>query len=126
MSVPYDQKERRHFSRILFDAGTVLITPYGRWNTHLVDLSLKGALIQAPEDWEGNVNDQVVLEIELTAQQKLIRMQATVIHRGGEGIMGLRCDYLDVDSVTHLKRLVQLNLGDEQLLNREMHALWNE
>lgn len=125
MPEPYDQNERRHFSRILFDASTVLITPYGRWNTHLVDLSLKGVLIQAPEDWEGELNDRVTLEIELTAQQGLIRMQATVIHKGGDG-MGLRCDYLDVDSVTHLKRLVELNLGDEQLLNREMHALWHE
>jgi hypothetical protein len=36
---------------------------------------------------------------------------------------GLLCLDIDIDSVTHLRRLVELNLGDSDLLERELSAL---
>jgi len=33
--------------------------------------------------------------------------------------LGFKCQYIDLDSVTHLKRLVELNLGDPEMLERE-------
>jgi hypothetical protein len=38
----------------------------------------------------------------------------------------LHCDNIDVDSVTHLRRLVALNSGDPKLLDRELAALLTE
>jgi hypothetical protein len=32
----------------------------------------------------------------------------------------LKCNFIDVDSISHLKRMVELNLGDASLLNREL------
>ena len=44
-----------------------------------------------------------------------------------EGIyFGLICRNLDIDSATHLRRLVELNLGDPKLLERELSALVTE
>jgi len=37
--------------------------------------------------------------------------------------VGLRCEYIDIDSITYLRRLVELNLGDAELLERELVAL---
>jgi hypothetical protein len=37
--------------------------------------------------------------------------------------VGLRCDRLDVDSMSHLRRLVELNLGDPALLERDLQSL---
>ncbi len=34
-----------------------------------------------------------------------------------------RCEHIDIDSITHLKRLIELNLGDEALLHRELAHL---
>lgn len=34
--------------------------------------------------------------------------------------LGLKCNFIDVDSISHLKRMVELNLGDASLLNREL------
>jgi len=31
--------------------------------------------------------------------------------------------FIDVDSASHLRRLLELNLGDSQLLEREYHEL---
>ena len=36
---------------------------------------------------------------------------------------GLQCNAIDIDSVTHLRRLVELNLGDSEQLNKELSQL---
>ena len=44
--------------------------------------------------------------------------------RGQDGeLIGFVCRHIDVDSISHLRRLVELNLGDEALLERELAAL---
>ena len=37
--------------------------------------------------------------------------------------LGLFCHHIDIDSITHLRRLIELNLGDETLLQRELAEL---
>jgi hypothetical protein len=37
--------------------------------------------------------------------------------------IGYRWEKIDLDSFSQLKRLVELNLGDPELLNRELSAL---
>jgi hypothetical protein len=54
-----------------------------------------------------------------------ISMSTTVTHVAGRRV-GLRCDNIDLDSVTHLRRLVELNAGDPNLLDRELSALIHE
>lgn len=42
-------------------------------------------------------------------------MQATVMHVEGRNI-GLRCDEIDIDSITTLRRVIELNAADPVLL----------
>lgn len=49
-------------------------------------------------------------------------MDGTVVHCE-DGHLGFRCDHIDLDSISHLKRLVELNLSDEALLERELSEL---
>ncbi|MNJ68362.1 hypothetical protein D3C77_646020 [compost metagenome] len=37
--------------------------------------------------------------------------------------LGFSCLNIDVESASHLRRLVEFNLGDERLLERELAAL---
>ncbi|VAX04921.1 hypothetical protein MNBD_GAMMA20-584, partial [hydrothermal vent metagenome] len=37
--------------------------------------------------------------------------------------IGFRCEHIDLESISHLRRLVELNLGDAKLLDRELSAL---
>ena len=39
------------------------------------------------------------------------------------GKIGLQCESIDLDSITHLRRLVELNAGDPALLDRELSSL---
>jgi hypothetical protein len=49
-------------------------------------------------------------------------MKAVVAHIE-KGSAGFRCDKIEAESAVHLRRLVELNLGDEELLHRELAAL---
>ena len=62
-----------------------------------------------------------MLELLLN-QQTIIRMTVTVMHVHADRI-GLHCEHIDIDSVTHLRRLIELNLGDPELLERELSGL---
>lgn len=114
--------ERRHFSRIPFDAHAVLRAPDGHeWHGALLDISLKGALFERPADWVGAPHTGLVLDIDLDGAAS-IRMAVDVAHVEADHL-GLHCTHIDLDSIAHLRRLVELNVGDPELLNRELSAL---
>ena len=113
--------ERRSFHRILFDAPATLICGQHSFSVKLMDISLNGALLHLPENWSEPAQDQVNLDIQLS-EATHIKMEASVTHSGPEGL-GLRCNHIDMDSISHLRRLVELNLGDAALLERELEAL---
>lgn len=113
--------ERRHFWRAAFHSPVSLVGRDGVSSAELVDISLKGALVDVPPQWRGAVGDAAELRLQL-ADDAAIVMVATVTHLEGNRV-GLRCDRIDLDSVTHLRRLVELNAGDPALLERELAAL---
>ena len=115
--------EKRRFSRISFDADVQLVDAKGSWHSQLIDLSLKGALIAAPQDWNGQPGEHFLLEMALDSDEKMvIRMEVSVAHVENDHI-GFRCEHIDLDSISHLRRLVELNLGNAELLDRELSAL---
>jgi len=115
--------ERRKYSRIPFE-GKVLLTNEsgGCWHSILQDLSLKGALIERPDDWDGDPGEHFTLEILFVDSGALIKMDACVAHTTRKRA-GFRIINIDLESVTHLKRLMELNLGDNDLLHRELLSL---
>lgn len=116
--------ERRYFSRIPFAADAHIIAAHGDvyLNCRVIDVSLNGLLIARPENWSGNLTDVFNVDLLLDGAQIVIKMQAEVAHMDTQSI-GFHCQLIDLDSITHLKRLVELNLADEGLLHRELSAL---
>ena len=51
-----------------------------------------------------------------------VSMHIAVVHQHKDET-GLQCNAIDIDSITHLRRLVELNLGDEEQLNKELSQL---
>lgn len=118
------RKERRHFTRIAFSADAILIDTSGnrQWHTELVDISLKGALIKRPADWEVTPSDAFSLQLILDSNTKL-RFDVRVVYLQRDRI-GLHIEQLDLDSASHLQRLMELNLGDSAVLERELAELF--
>ncbi len=115
-------RNRRQFSRIHFQSEARLFLADGELAVELVDLSLKGALIRPKGDFFVTVGTPCTLKVQLDDAGAVIRMEATIVHHQGP-FYGLACREIDLDSVTHLRRLVALNLGDETLLERELSLL---
>lgn len=115
--------ERRRFWRAAFSAPVTLVSDSVTVNAMLDDISLKGALLELPPDWRGKVGEPCRLSLRLGgAAEMTIVMWGRITHI--EGLRaGFGCDSTDVDSVTHLRRLVELNAGDPELLERELSAL---
>lgn len=114
--------ERRQHSRIAFHAPARLVISGRPVDCVVLDLSLKGALIQLPTDAATESGTTCSLEVMLNEAEDAIEMTGRVTHREGQHA-GIRCENIDLDSVTHLRRLVELNLGDPALLERELSAL---
>ncbi|AOE83494.1 PilZ domain-containing protein [Pseudomonas sp. TCU-HL1] len=113
--------ERRRFHRINFDAATEIAQGNQRWTAELHDISLKGLLVIRPENWDGDPTRPFNVCIDLGAG---IQVQMDVeLTRAEDGQLGFICRHIDLDSISHLRRLVELNLGSEELLERELTAL---
>lgn len=121
MSDDSDQ-ERRRFQRVLFDAHARLITPREIHDAGIVDVSLKGVLVRRPAGWRVLPDEGVLVDIELGQPASHIRMHAAVAHIEPDHV-GLHCRHIDVESASHLRRVVELNLGDAALLERELSML---
>lgn len=117
--------EKRHFARVRIDGRASIACDETKWGTELVDVSLKGALVHRPAGWEGSRGDDCRLELVLDGGAAQILMHGAIAH-ASERYIGFRCEFIDLDSISHLKRLLQLNLGDDSLLQRELQELVGE
>jgi len=113
--------DRRRFQRIEFDAETTLAQGERSWPVELHDISLKGLLVSRPADWELAVNEPLLARINLSDDVQVV-MEITLAHDHGDQL-GFVCQHIDLDSIIHLRRLVELNIGDTELLERELSYL---
>ncbi|MDN3519315.1 PilZ domain-containing protein [Aquisalimonas lutea] len=111
-------QERRHFSRVPFDGPAQLSTPETTLDTQVIDLSLKGVMLIVPETVPLAADARYHLVITL-AEEARIAMALELAHRNGR-YAGFHCTEIDMESMGHLRRLVELNLGDPATLQREL------
>jgi hypothetical protein len=114
-------EDRRRFKRISFDAKTELTQGDKSWAVHLIDLSLKGLLIERPSPWLGNRAKPFIVDIHLNVDID-VQMEVRLTH-DDHNHLGFVCEHIGLDSVTHLRRLIELNLADHDELERELAAL---
>jgi len=117
-------KEQRHFTRIPFNASAIIINSRSRHKTmaELIDISFKGVLIRKPTDWEGRVGEHYTVLLQLAGDEIEINLTVVEVHAENDHV-GFKTEHMDIDSATNLRRLVELNLGDEILLERELSEL---
>ncbi|MEQ7921051.1 PilZ domain-containing protein [Xanthomonas sp. WHRI 1810A] len=114
-------EERRRFKRIKFDARTELTQGPKTWPVTLLDLSLKGLLIEKPSPWLGNPDEVFIVDIHLNVDTD-VQMEVRLAH-DDHNHLGFVCEHIGLESVTHLRRLIELNLADHDELERELAAL---
>jgi len=113
--------ERRHYQRISFIAEVVLEHNGDRCRCNLIDISLKGMLIEAPENLAADMQADYAIDLVL-GEDAAIKMQASISH-AEDAHWGLKWNNIDLEGLTHLRRLLELNMVDSDELNRELAEL---
>ncbi len=114
--------EQRRFHRIAYFTPARLQIEGKQILGVIHDLSLQGALLEV--DQQQGVQTQQLAELHFSLGESLfeVEMSVEVVHLE-PGRIGLKCLNIDMESISHLRRLVELNLGDEQLLERDLYAM---
>lgn len=118
-----DLNGQRRFSRIPFESEAQLGLAGALHRVQLVDIALKGALIETVQPIADALGQDCSLVLHLNGSAETIEMKGRVAHQEQRRI-GFESRNMDVDSLTRLRRLLELNLGDTGLVDRELSQLF--
>jgi len=120
--------ERRKFSRISFSGKCTLTEKSSgktkTWPSELLDISLNGGLVCRPPSWHTTDNMTLQLSLCLDGSDIVLEIAGKVCYQKDD-VLGIKFLTLNLDSISHLKRLIQLNLADEDSMHREISQLIN-
>lgn len=119
-------ENRRKFSRIVMQLRGTVSSQFidGSAGIKVLDVSLNGALIEVVHNADAlkiMVGHKYIIDFKLDASNR-ITMQCVCRHKDGKRY-GMQCVDIDVQSITILRRLIELNVGMSTLLNRELTEL---
>ncbi|MDD2926024.1 PilZ domain-containing protein [Rhodoferax sp.] len=116
-------ESHRLFSRVPFSAAVTLHLPGQTLEVGLLDIALKGAMVQTTQPVSLRLEDHCQLRLPLNHDGEVITMVGRIAHLEGRRI-GIRCEQMDLTSLTLLRRLLELNTGDADLMHRELSQLF--
>lgn len=119
-------ENRRTFTRILFSLDAKLTVNQKEYPVSLHDISISGALIKCDKNTQLKEHQTGYLIFSLNDGDSQVSMQVSIVHvnAAGDNIeAGLDCTSIDLPSISVLRRLIELNLGDEKQLNKELSEL---
>jgi hypothetical protein len=115
-------QNRRQFTRVLFSIKAELTLDEDQFDAKIHDISLNGALLYLDCKEQVLTRQLGLLSFQLDASDAKIIMNIAVVHQEGNEI-GVQCNAIDIDSVSLLRRLIELNLGDDEQLHKELSQL---
>ena len=113
--------ERRHFQRVHFICDVLIHHNNDEWNSELEDISLKGVLINSPDNILPQLEEIYDITLVL-GKDATIKMQAKISY-ANERHWGLYWENIDIEHFTHLRKLLELNTQDPNLVHRELSEL---
>lgn len=116
--------ERRRFSRIAF--GSLASVEQGgiKQPGQVVDLSLHGLLINNIDTQQFTLDSDIAVHFMLDGSEIKISLDGQIVMKS-ECELHIAIKLIDLESMSHLKRLIELNIGDDSLLYREIEHLTN-
>lgn len=113
-------KEKRHFTRIVTDVVAALDYAGDQVSVQLLDISLNGVLIEQPAAL--TLANDAIYHLTLQLGEETITLELKLVHRAGNHL-GFTISHIDLDSISHLRRMMELNIGDPEELERELSEL---
>lgn len=118
-----EEEDRRRFERVNLNKNLEIHDQGNVYETSLIDISLKGLLVEKVPSFSPNQNEDYTIMLPLDQEaQTSIEMTACLAHEE-ESKLGFFWKEIDQESFKHLRRLLLYNLGDQEELDRELSAL---
>lgn len=115
-----DNRNRRQFQRISFDAPVEISQGTLQCPSKVMDISLKGILVAAPT-LALDIGKPVSIRIQLSEHAQIVMTADWAGKR--DGCLAFNWIQVDIESMMHLRRLLELNTGDQSLIEREISRL---
>jgi len=118
--------ERRKFSRVNFTGTCVLVfdkkTEHHDFEAALIDISLNGALISINPIVVDLEEELIQLHLALEGSEIELILNGVVCHQQ-ETLLGMQFGKLSIETTSHLKRLIELNIASHVDMEREFAQL---
>ncbi len=119
--------EKRRFRRVDFVDAVEVISDdvdgnhHASWQAQCIDISMQGMLLEVPDNFPSEIGMPFEVELILS-EDVMIAMPCTLVHVEGRQV-GFRAEMMALESLTNLRRLLELNLADSSEVERELSAL---
>lgn len=113
--------DQRNFTRIRSDLRAEVEFNNNTYQGQVLDLSLKGVLINLPDN-PLSLEDSCEIKIPLHSTGVIMSFHSTLVHKSGDNV-GFRFEDEDLQSIVHLRRLIELNVNDPQKITDELFFL---
>ena len=116
--------ERRRFSRIIYQAPALIEQGDSVMQATIQDLSLHGLRLQTEDAKSLDLSLPVEVGFSFTQSEQVMQLRAGIVLITGNEIR-LKINNIDLESISQLKRFIELNVGNDELLHRELEHLAN-
>ncbi len=114
--------DKRKFSRAGFHTAGRLLFQGRKIPFELINIALKGALVKPAEIEQIPTGSEAILEIKLQGSDITLTIESKLVHREGDRL-GFRFKEIDIDSMIHLRRLLEFNTADVARIESELAFL---
>jgi c-di-GMP-binding flagellar brake protein YcgR len=114
--------ERRNFHRIPFTTDAEIHCNNKKYKGELLDISLQGVLIQGTGHIPLKTGNRCDLTIHLLETEIALNFEADLVHNE-KNRLGFKFVSEDTETAMHLRRLLELNIGSSDEIEKEI-AFW--
>lgn len=111
--------DKRHFRRIPFEAEMLVAVGNHSWSCQLLDLALKGVLLESAAPLPLTQGTVASLSLPLPGSEVVLDFEAALIHCEGNRL-GFKFLHENLETLTHLRTLLELNTGDPEGVRGEL------
>ncbi len=114
--------DNRKFSRVNFKIESKFISSKKTFGIKVINISLKGLLAEIGPAVKREDIETGTIEIRLINSDIVLTFEAELIHFQ-DSLTGYRFIKTDSESITHLRRLLELNTGNPNQIDSEIFFL---
>ena len=111
-------EEKRDYHRVPFKCKSQITVVDRCYECELIDISLRGVLLEIDHENTIGLGSLCHIDIAFASCDIHLQFDAKLVHQE-DNHYGFRIESLEIDSLAHLRRLLELNLGDADEIDQE-------